>query len=808
MPRSFKISFPLPRRPSASPHATPGSQYSNQSNHDDSPLSHPGAKAEKVLGASEGDGRELKKNSKNGRNQLRKYPSFMSVTLSEVDAESVKTPNEFPFPGMHSLSDLVPHPKPEKTRQGSSPLLGEQRMLGSTEVPRINAGSPQAHRAESFSTLRSHYDPKNSPLSISQQTSASSVRDMSLRKGFPSKSGPLGLSTVEAVQSPDCDALHSRNISTDTKVSGSSKLSGNSIKRINSIPRRRPSIMDPPTLYPNSNRAFHAVSPPAALIDVALPKPLSPQKSSSARPRWWIKPKTQMPPSPPCPGLIDDRRRQEDFENTLSSIKMNVKKPKVQPNPGVRNWFDGLEDEGALTDSDQDIIDIGYRVPEPHTPPVKNHEIMTQGARPPQIPARKSSLSNDTEPTTLSDQKPNFRLDTTLTRSLYSGSSSQALEETKTPAIAPGRFPTTATTTSSKGLPPGRDLRSPGRDLRSISFLELSSSEDETESNPDAPYRRHHIRESIEKASYNNEVSVGNAQCAQPIRPRPIVNGRTRPLSRRSNSSEKVPPVPRLPDTPRLSQRSSSVRWREMMEDKAGSTESTVDSGESCLNGSMDSRRVRTKPKQTIRRSKFMKVTSEEEKLLVAMRDKRASIHQNDFDKGFTRAMQVQEIVARPKTAGADGRAWCSSNYGSRSSTSPLLAEHAGQRSRIEFRFSASAEDLRLENAYPFPEVPFHRKAPLEVISQPKTSPSLSFSPSDILPETPASHNSPITPPLGHSVFGAYGRGLALSPARGNTAITKMGHERKQTVINSVGVEQQTQIMDDDGVSRWAMDKW
>ena len=799
MPRSFKISFPLPRRPSASPHSTPGSQYSHQSNIDDSPLSHPGAKAEKVLGASEGDGPELKKNLKKGRNQLRKYPSFMSVTLSDVDAESIKTPNEFPFPGMHSLSDLVPHPKPEKTRQGSSPLSGEQRMLGSTEVPRINSASPQAHHAESFSTLRSHYDPKNSPLSISQQTSASSARDMSLRKGYPSISGPLGLSTVEAVQSSECDALHSRNISTDTKTSGSSKLSGNSIKRINSIPRRRPSIMDPPTLYPNSNRVLQAVSPPSALIDVSLPKPLSPQKSSFGRPRWWTKAKTQMPPSPPCPVLGDDRRLQEDFGNTLSSIKVNVKKPNAQPTPGVRNWFDGLEGEGTLTDSDQDIVVLGYRVPDPQTPPVNSHEIMTQGTRPPQIPARKSSLSNDTQSTTLSDQKPNCRLDSTPMRSLFSGSSSQALEETKPPAPTPSRSPVTQTMTSSKGLPLGIDLQS-------ISFLELSSSEDEPESNSDAPYRRHHIRASIEKASYNNEVSVGNAQRAQPIRPRPIVNGRTRPLSRRSDDSEKVPPVPRLPDKPRLSQRTSSVRWREM-EDKSGSTESTVDSGESCLNGSMDSRRLKTKAKQTIRRSKFMKVTSEEEKLLVAMRDKRASIHKNDSDKGIARAIQLQEILARPKTAGADGRAWCSSNYGSRSSTSPLLAEHAGQRSRTEFRFSASAEDLRLQDAYPFPEVPFHRKAPFELISPPKTSPSLSFSPSDILPETPASHNSPITPPLGHSAFGAYGRGLALSPARGVTAMNMVGHDRKETVINSVGAEQQAHIMDDDGVSRWAMEK-
>ncbi|KAM0806298.1 hypothetical protein BDR22DRAFT_816503 [Usnea florida] len=799
MPRSFKISFPLPRRASASPHSTPGSQYSNQSNIDDSPLSHPGAKAEKVLGASEGDGPELKKNLKKGRNQLRKYPSFMSVTLSDVDAESVKTPNEFPFPGMHNLKDLVPHPKPEKTRQGSSPLSGELHTLGSADVPRINPASPQAHRAESFSTLRSHYDPKSSPLSISQQTSASSARDMSLRKGYPSISGPLALSTVKAVQSSECDALHSRNISTETKTSGSSKLSSNSIKRINSIPRRRPSIMDPPTLYPDSNRAFQAVSPPSALIDVSLPKPLSPQKSSFGRPRWWTKAKTQMPPSPPCPVLIDDRRRQEDFGNTLSSIKVNVKKPNAQPNTGVRNWFDGLDDEGTLTDSDQDIIVLGYQVPDPQTPPVNIHEIMTHGARPPQIPARKSSLSNDTQSTTLSDQKPNYRLDNTPVRSLFSGSSSQALEETKPPTPTPGRSPMTQTTTSSKGLPLGMDLQS-------TSFLELSSSEDEKESNFDAPYRRHHIRASIEKASYNNEVSVGNAQRAQPIRPRPIVNGRTRPVSRRSDNSEKVPPVPRLPDKPRLSQRTSSVRWREM-DDKSGSTESTVDSGESCLNGSMDSRKLRTKSKQTIRRSKFMKVTSEEEKLLVAMRDKRASIHRNDFDKGIARAIQLQESVARPKTAGADGRAWCSSNYGSRSSTSPLLAEHAGHRSRTEFRFSASAEDLRLEGAYPFPEVPFHPKAPFELISPPKTSPSLSFSPSDILPETPASHDSPITPPLGHSAFGAYGRGLALSPARGVTAMNKGGHDKKEVVINNVGVEQQAHIMDDDGVSPWAMDK-
>ena len=756
-----------------------------------------------MLGASEGDTPELKKKQSNkGKKQLRKYPSFMSVTLSDMDAESVKTPNEFPFPGMHTPSELVPQPTPNKGRQGSSPLLGEQYICRSTDgVTLSNASSPRIRRGESSSTLRSHYDPKKSPLSISQQTSASSARDMALRKGFPPISSPLSLNVVEAVKSTELDGLHSRNISTDTKISGSSKLSGNSLKRINNIPRRRPSVMDPPTLYPNANRAFHATSPPPALINATLPKPLGPQSQQKvlfSRPRWWTRVKTQTPR--PIP--IEDQQRHDEFDHHLPSIKLNVKKPKA----GMRNWFDGLEDERTSSDGLQDIEVSKYRIPDPYKPPLKIHEIMTQGARSPQIPERKSSFSNKSESITLSDHRPSFRFNSPPIRSLYGVSSSQAPEEMSTTGTPDAAI--IKPTIRGKGA-------SPGMDLQSVSFLELSSSEDEMESSSDAPYRRHRIRASIE-ASYNNEVSVGNAQRAQPVRPRSIVNGRTRPLSRRSNSSEKVPPVPRIPGKPRLSQKTSSVRWREMTEDKAGSTESIVDSGESSLSGSIDARRARARTNQPIRRSRFMKVTSEEEKLLEAMRDKRASIRQDDFDKGFKTAMQLQDIVARPKTAGADGRASRSLNNGSRSSTSPSRQEHAMKMSRTNSRFSASAEDLRLENAYPFPEVPLDRKGSPEFNSPPKPSPSLSFSPSDILPDhlpvTPASHNSPITPPPVHGALGAYGRGLTLSPSRGFTATNKISHERTRTVSSSVvdldGVEQQAQVMDEDEISRWAMDRW
>ena len=203
-----------------------------------------------------------------------------------------------------------------------------------------------------------------------------------------------------------------------------------------------------------------------------------------------------------------------------------------------------------------------------------------------------------------------------------------------------------------------------------------------------------------------------------------------------------------------------------------------------------------------------MKVTSEEEKLLEAMRDKRASIRQDDFDKGFKTAMQLQDMVARPKTAGADARASRLSNWSSKAHPPP---GYAIPPSRTDSRFSASAEDLRLEDAYPFPNVPSNRKCPPGFISPPKPSPSSSFSPSDVFPETPVSHNSPITPPPGQGGLSACGRGPTLSPPRVISAMTRISQEVKRMLSSNVvgldGSEQQGQVMDEDGMSRWALNR-
>ena len=823
MAPSFKISFPLPRRPSASPStATPGSQYSNQSNHDDSPIFHPGTKAERTLGTSEPERPDRKKKpSRKERKQLGKSPSFMSVTLSEIDGEPAHGSDGFPFPGMLTPDERQQPPTRHPGRKGSSPLLGELFANGSTtgETLSIN-NSPQARRAGSATTLRSHYDSAKVPLPISQQTSASSARDMALRKGFPPISNPSDFRKVDGIEPAKPGTAHDRNVSGESKVSHTSKLSGNSLKKINGTPRRRPSVTDPPTLYPNADRAFHPVSPPHALINSTLPKTLPPN-DQPARLKWWQRKISSPRTSPPT--LSEDNQNVDAFEENFSSVKVNVKKPKLG-NTGNRNWFDGLEDD------EQTFGDLQHPEtlqPQNHgkpAPPLSISEVMSREARPSQITSRKSSFSNKSQHPGPSDRKLSFRLDSPPRSSAITSSSVP-----KIPQSTPIHHETRSLNSNTSRKPSHG-----GMDLQVDSFLELSSSSSEDEGGGgSAPFEAQpthaHLRDRVskEKASHNNEVFGGRAHEVKPIKLRSQLNRTaSRPISKRSTSSEFVPPVPRIPDHPRISQRTSSTRWREIMEEKAASTESTIDSGASSFNENVNTRRAhssRTKKKLNIRGSRLMKVTSEEEKLLEAMRDKRASIRHDDFEKGFKTAMQLQDIVARPKTAGADGSTSRSSTvYGSRSSISPPPQDYGLRRQLTGSRLSASVDDLLLEDAYPFPEVPRKEareepfltdwvppslKSPMGFVSAPKASPSLSFGPSDILPSTPTSHNSPLTPSPGHSML--YGRNGTLSPPRGIMAMNKLGHERKTTGSSSVvmldGIEHHAAQLDEEN---WAMDRW
>ena len=759
---------------------------------------------------------QKRKQSRKERKNLGKSPSYMSVTLSDVDGESVQASDGFPFPGMQTPSE---HQRPSVqnlSRQGSSPSLGQLHINGSTTGDDLSQPAvPQARRADSSSTLRSHYDSAKVPLPVSQQTSASSARDMALRKGFPPISCPSDFRKIDGAGSIQSTNLHTRNVSGDSKTSAVSKLSGNSIKRINETPRKRPSITDPPTLYPNADRISHTVSPPPALITSTLPKTLSPNTSTN-RPKWWQR-KTSSPKlSPPLPTEV--AQTGDSFGEHFSSIKVNIKKPATGAKMN-RNWFDGLEDD------EQTFEDLRQSA-KPHQPmyekaePLNIYEIMAQEARPSQVTSRKSSFSNKSQHAKPSDRKLSFRLDS---------SPGSPNIDSSSPPNAPKSIFSSPRSQSGQTTASSKSPRTE-KDLQVDSFLELSSSDDEA-AGGNAPYEAPALNQpqtSEGRGIYRKQSSAVNAQRTESIQPRSGLHRNiSRPLSKRSTSSEYVPPVPRIPDRPKLTERTSSTRWREFMEERAASTESTVDSGASSFTENANVRRPhssRTRKKSGIRASRLMKVTSEEEKLLEAMRDKRASIRQDDFEKGFKTAMQLQDIVTRPKTAGADGRTSRSSTvYGSRSSMSPPPQEYNIRRQLAGSRLSASADDLLLEEAYPFPDVPLRGphegslvrermppslKSPLGFASPSKTSPSLSFGPSDILLSTPTSRDSPLTPPPGHSAT-SYVRSSTLSPSRGIMAIKKLGHDRKRTVSSSVvmldGVEERAQQLADE---QWAMDHW
>lgn len=832
MARAFKISFPLPgRRPNSSPQTTPSSQFSSKTDADNLPLSHPGAKAEKVLGTADGDGNEPgKKEARKDRKNLRNYPGFMSVTLADTDEESVQSQDRFPFPGMLGPNEIVQKSAQGMGRHGSSPLLGDTSLNRPTDADSsITNPRPEPRHMESFSTLRSYYDRAKSPLSVSQQTSSSSARDMALRKGSTPVATPLGHHSLKASKTKDTNEPHSRNTSDETaesKISATSRIAG--------TPRRRPSVTDPPTLYPNRPPPLHAhaVSPPPALMNQTLPKTglsSGAQSPTFSRPRWWARRSTKVSPQTP----VEEKHDPMQFEANFSSIKVNIKKPKA----GAQNWFDYIdEDESTMAELEHPEIHKIELFDQP-AQPLTIHEIMAQSPPPPApvfTTPRRSSLSKGSQHSSISDRKLRFSLASPPVRHPQNGPSSPPSEMRSTPGSPSSR--SLRSTQSSGGV-----IHS-GIDLQIQSVLNLSSSdsegEDDSNAHPLRTYQRHRIRPSIERLDYNTEVHLSSAERIQPSKPKPVVNRLSqRSLSRASNSTSPIPPVPLIPPRPRLSQRTSSMGCRQTLEERSTTTcepnDSTVSSTSSSIGNSRPSslatsppnarrasatRPYKPKIKTSLRASKLMKVTSEEEKLLEAMREKRASIRQDDFQKGFQKALQLRGTLDldRPKTAGVDGRtshrsslcghSHTSSNEYSRSNG--YVGGHGYKVSLAGSRLSASTENLTLEDAYPFPLVPTTTTTTNTKTRRPhfhQKTPSLSFSPSDILPSTPTSRDSPLTPPplLSSKVYEGAGSGRGESREWGG----KGGHERERTVSSSIvmldGIEVRARELEMGGEGGW-----
>lgn len=121
----------------------------------------------------------------------------MSISISE-STQSTNESGSFYESQYDQLDDEESGISPRAPRgKASSTLLGQRYAEdGATSTPSVNS---RLRNQGSSSTLRSFYDRQNSPLSISQQTSNSSARDLALRKGFPPIIQRSPLLNVESV---------------------------------------------------------------------------------------------------------------------------------------------------------------------------------------------------------------------------------------------------------------------------------------------------------------------------------------------------------------------------------------------------------------------------------------------------------------------------------------------------------------------------------------------------------------------------------------------------------------------------------
>ncbi|RFU28852.1 hypothetical protein B7463_g7495, partial [Scytalidium lignicola] len=193
MGRTSKFSFPIPGRRNATGKGSgPG---------DVPPLTASQSKAQRILGT----GSNLNIDAPAREDVSWRYPSSkssaMSISISESTAETASTrsiqDNES-FPGSYAAREQQYDDAFERPRlrgKASSTLLGAR--YGDDGATDTSSVRRNMRHEDSSSTLKSYYDRNKSPLGISQQTSASSARDLALRKGCPPVIPPPGLPELE-----------------------------------------------------------------------------------------------------------------------------------------------------------------------------------------------------------------------------------------------------------------------------------------------------------------------------------------------------------------------------------------------------------------------------------------------------------------------------------------------------------------------------------------------------------------------------------------------------------------------------------
>jgi hypothetical protein len=630
-----KFSFPIPGRKSRT--KTDRDNISTVSSHSTTSLPQysrhkdfSASKAERLLGTAS-------PNPSASRDQSLHPPDsgYMTITVSEASFGSDGTDKA----SMAAREDgsLRSTRGPRVVHQASSNILGN--TYHDDDQPGSYASSMSGLRAKnSSSTLRSYYDPDSSPLYISQQTSASAVRDMALRKGYPQialnhrQSHVLDSSSRNTAEDRQRDRRKSKPALLDL-----SKL----------FPKPRANGTEQALLSPNK-----MVNSPTAMSTTSnhFPRPMTREPTPQQGGARLIKTEKRHQPPTSQRSTPPVRSHQRDM---YDNAKVNVRRPPG----GIHHWFDGLGEESDDAEHEEEHIHI--IAPTPVSPHMPRH-----------LPVERGSLARYIQDSAQANQHtmytqhgaPISRKEQHLHANLYDAHRLSSPSQT---SLVSSR---TKTSTFSRS------------NLQDSSVLSLSSSEDEAEE--DAEYEsaippKFVVRDSLGTMDEQGEIIIGRAQ-AYEVRPRfPGRQNSVGKMSMLSTSTNAATievmytPEPyspfQYPGRPFGSRRSSHVRQPSVIpeyEDERPKTYEDIQpktqedgrskayqdirpktsahpprSPTSVLSGRTSTSEPRPRPES----HKLMAVTAEEEALLEMMRRKRAAMAKRSFSDGHRNSLTVED---------------------------------------------------------------------------------------------------------------------------------------------------------------------
>ena len=534
------------------------------------------------------------------------------------------------MPGARTGAPLPYMPPPPKRSQTD---LGDYAPSSSADRTgtQTQYGDTQMHQSSIESMNREYYDSAKQPLYVSQQTSASAVRDMALRKGAPV--------VRHSASNPNLTIKPLKSAMKQPK----SKLGPDGAKKLKKI--------DITSLFPQpKSNGGHVLSPskldfsPSNLTDGFDFFPEEPIHAQVQRqgPNGRFETQRTMTARSAEPNHSNGARV-KIFE---SDVYDHVKTTSRKPPKGIQNWFDGFDISSDEEDEEQ-AVPLTTVVPAPREAS-------------PTLPSPYSQASGENTPVKRPAPQP-----------MQNGSqpNSRSKDDWSRRMLAKRSESSMTTGSASSGAMPGRKRSNESRiahsRLGAESVLSLSSESEDDNKTDITP---------VQNSARASSVFVGKASSQELQKPQELVHEVQhqhspveKPRSRQSRPALKSAQSSRS-KVNTIASASSTVSDPRLRAESGGLSESAVAalrkihalqesasqpsrSRPNTRNTNDDNKPPPTSYSTPSDASRIMEVSEEEMILLELMRQKRAAMQKNSFSEGYRLALQQDKHSRQPSGA-------------------------------------------------------------------------------------------------------------------------------------------------------------